>query len=419
MVAGEVVYSPDAVFENIVEEITTTEESTTSTTTTTTTEISTTTTEEPTTTTKAPEPDLYDVSIKKVDQHGNAVEGVTFELYQIIQTMVEATSDSSVVTGEPVSVDTSVIDMEIETLSTQIGELKKQIATLEAEQETTIQSEASESLDSDRLITIESLNAQIVALEDQLEEKLTEKSAITINTTEELAEKVEEVKVGTYTTDKSGLIQVSGLVEGEYYFVETAAPVGYDFTNKPYYFSLPKDKSLLFTITNLNNNTTTVEDTTTTLEDTTTSEITTTVEDTTTSEITTTVEDTTTSEITTTVEDTTTSEITTTAEDTTTSEITTTVGDTTTSESTTTVEYFTTAEDTTTTEETPVPSGETTVSGGTPGDNDSTPNKGQDNNKHLPHTGESIMSQIVLPTIGFSLLAGGFLIFSLKNGYKL
>ena len=393
LVASEVVYSPDAEFENIVEETTTTTEESTSTTST---EISTTTTEEPTTTTEAPKQDLYDVSIKKVDQYGQAVEGVTFELYQVTQTTVEATSDSSSVPDEPISVDTSIIDKEIETLSTQIGELEKQIATLEAEQETTIQSEPIESLDSDRLITIESLNAQIVALEGQLEEKLAEKSALMINTTAEefdesglmkVSDLVEEVKVGTYITDKSGLIQVSGLDEGEYYFVETAAPAGYEFTNKPYYFNLPNDQSLLITIENCNNNTTSVEDTTTTVS-------------------------------TTTVEDRPTTVSTTTVEDRPTTVSTTIVEDTTTSETTTTVEYFTTAEDTTTTAETPIPSEVTSVSGGTPGDNTSTPNQQQDQNNHLPHTGESIMIQIVLSTIGVGLLTGGFLVLRSKFGYK-
>ena len=435
LIASEVVYSPDAEFENIVEEITTTEESTS----TTITEISTTTTEEPTTTTEAPKPDLYDVSIKKVDQYGQAVEGVTFELYQVTQTTVEATSDSSAVPDEPISVDTSIIDKEIEALRAQIVELENQRAILEAEHETAIQSESSESFDSEHLITIESLKTQIATLEEQLEEKLAEKSALMINTTAEefdesglmkVSDLVEEVKVGTYITDKSGLIQVSGLDEGEYYFVETAAPAGYEFTNKPYYFNLPNDQSLLITIENCNNNTTSVEDTTTTVEDrpttvsmTTvedrpTTVSTTTAEDTTTTVSTTTVEDRPTTLSTTTVEDRPTTVSTTTVEDTTTTLSTTTVEDTTTSESTTTVEYFTTAEDTTTTEETPVPSGVTSVSGGTPGDNTSTSNQQQDQNNHLPHTGESIMSQIVLSTIGVGLLTGGFLVLRSKIGYK-
>ena len=427
LIASEVVYSPDAEFENIVEEITTTEESTS----TTITEISTTTTEEPTTTTEAPKPDLYDVSIKKVDQYGQAVEGVTFELYQVTQTTVEATSDSSAVPDEPISVDTSIIDKEIEALRAQIVELENQRAILEAEHETAIQSESSESFDSEHLITIESLKTQIATLEEQLEEKLAEKSALMINTTAEefdesglmkVSDLVEEVKVGTYITDKSGLIQVSGLDEGEYYFVETAAPAGYEFTNKPYYFNLPNDQSLLITIENCNNNTTSVEDTTTTVSTTTventTTTLSTTVEDRPTTLSTTTVEDRPTTASTTTVEDRPTTVSTTTVEDRPTTVSTTTVEDTTTSESTTTVEYFTTAEDTTTTEETPVPSGVTSVSGGTPGDNISTPNQQQDQNNHLPHTGESIMSQIVLSTIGVGLLTGGFLVLRSKFGYK-
>ena len=488
LVASEVVYSPDAVFENIVEETTTTEESTS----TTITEISTTTTEEPTTTTEAPKPDLYDVSIKKVDQYGQAVEGVIFELYQVTQTTVEETSDSSAVPDEPVSVDTSIIDKEIEDLRAQIVELQNQRAILEAEHETAIQSESSEPFDSEHLITIESLKTQIATLEEQLEEKLAEKSALMINTTAEefdesglmkVGDLVEEVKVGTYITDESGLIQVSDLVEGDYYFVEIAAPAGYEFTNKPYYFNLPNDQSLLITIENCNNNTTSVEDTTTTastttVEDTTTTLSTTTVEDTTTTLSTTTVEDTTTTLSTTTAEDrpttvstttvedrpttlsTTTAEdrpttvstttvedrpttlSTTTVEDTTTTVSTMTVEDTTTTVSTTTVEdrpttvntttvedrpttvstttvhNATTVEDTTTTEEIPVPSGVTSVSGGTPGDNTSTPNQQQDKNNHLPHTGESIMFQIVLSTLGIGLLTGGFLVLRSKIGYK-
>ena len=476
LVASEVVYSPDAVFENIVEETTTTEESTS----TTITEISTTTTEEPTTTTEAPKPDLYDVSIKKVDQYGQAVEGVIFELYQVTQTTVEETSDSSAVPDEPVSVDTSIIDKEIEDLRAQIVELQNQRAILEAEHETAIQSESSEPFDSEHLITIESLKTQIATLEEQLEEKLAEKSALMINTTAEefdesglmkVGDLVEEVKVGTYITDESGLIQVSDLVEGDYYFVEIAAPAGYEFTNKPYYFNLPNDQSLLITIENCNNNTTSVEDTTTTastttVEDTTTTLSTTTVEDTTTTLSTTTaedrpttvstttvedrpttlstttaedrpttvstttvedrpttlstttVEDTTTTVSTMTVEDTTTTVSTTTVEDRPTTVNTTTVEDRPTTVSTTTVHNATTVEDTTTTEEIPVPSGVTSVSGGTPGDNTSTPNQQQDKNNHLPHTGESIMFQIVLSTLGIGLLTGGFLVLRSKIGYK-
>ena len=366
------------------EETTTTGEITTEepTTSETTTSIVTVTVTETTSSTEAPQPELYDASIKKVDQHGNAVKGVTFELYRIIKTMVE----DAPVTVEPAAVDTSEVDAAIEALNEQIANLQNQVAVLESEHGTVIPSESVEPIVETSIVPevtaedgtiieesyvtevyidpvteaptvidhsaeIESLNAQIVQLQEQVVAKLAEKTAMTTEATTTAApvERIEEVKIGSYKTDASGLVQVKDLVEGEYYFVETAAPAGYDFTNEQYHFNLPNDKPVLFTITNFNNNTTTVETETSIVTETT--------------------------------------------------EETTTPGE----------------EETTTpgAEETTTPGGTTPNKPTTP----NTPNK-PNNRKHLPNTGESIMNKIVTTTIGIGLLAGGFFVFRSKREHE-
>ncbi|WP_455339624.1 DUF7507 domain-containing protein [Globicatella sanguinis] len=432
---------------------TTTEEPTTSETTT---SIVTVTVTDTTSSTEAPQPELYDASIKKVDQHGNAVKGVTFELYRIVRTMVE----DAPVTVEPAAVDTSEVDAAIEALNEQIANLQNQVAVLKSEDGTVIPSESVEPIVETSIVPevtaedgtvieesyvteiyidpvteaptvidhsaeIENLNSQIVQLQQQVNAKLAEKTAMTTESTTTSApvERIEEVKIGTYKTDESGLVQVKDLAEGEYYFVETAAPAGYDFTNEQYHFNLPNDKPVLFTITNFNNNTTTVE--------TETSIVTETTEETTTpgeEETTTPGEEETTTpgeeETTTPGEEETTTpgeeETTTPGEEETTTpgeEETTTPGE---EETTTPGEEETTtpSEEETTTpgeEETTTPGGEeTTTPGGT------TPNKPNkpNNRKHLPNTGESIMNKIVTTTIGIGLLAGGFFVFHSKREHE-
>ncbi|WP_157064791.1 SpaA isopeptide-forming pilin-related protein, partial [Globicatella sanguinis] len=384
----------------------------------TTTSIVTVTVTDTTSSTEAPQPELYDASIKKIDQHGNAVKGVTFELYRIVKTMVE----DAPVTVEPAAVDTSEVDAAIEALNEQIANLQNQVAVLESEHGTVISSESVEPIVETSIVPevtaedgtiieesyvtevyidpvteaptvidhsaeIESLNAQIVQLQEQVVAKLAEKTAMTTEATTTAApvERIEEVKIGSYKTDASGLVQVKDLVEGEYYFVETAAPAGYDFTNEQYHFNLPNDKPVLFTITNFNNNTTTVE--------------------TETSIVTETTEETTSG---------TTEETTSETTEETTSETT----EETTSETTEETTSETTEETTPGEEETTTPSGEeTTTPGGTTPNKPNTPNT-PNNRKHLPNTGESIMNKIVTTTIGIGLLVGGFFVSRSKREHE-
>ncbi|WP_338216333.1 SpaA isopeptide-forming pilin-related protein [Companilactobacillus muriivasis] len=44
--------------------------------------------------------------------------------------------------------------------------------------------------------------------------------------------------IGTYVTDKDGLIKVDGLKPGDYYFIETIPPTGYEINNDPINFTI-------------------------------------------------------------------------------------------------------------------------------------------------------------------------------------
>ena len=413
------------------EEVTTSEEQTTSETTT-----SIVTVTDTTSTTEESRPELYDASIKKVDQHGNAVKGVTFELYRIVKTIVE----DAPVTVEPAAVDTSEVDAAIEALIEQIGNLQNQVAVLESEHGTVIPSESVEPIIETSIVPevtaedgtvieesyvtemyidpvteaptvidhsaeIDSLNAQIVQLQQQVNAKLAVKTEMTTESTTTSApvERIEEIKIGTYETDANGLVQVKDLAEGEYYFVETAAPAGYDFTNEQYHFNLPNDKPVVFTITNFNNNTTTVETETSIVTETTEEQ---------TSEITEEQTSETTDETTSKPTEETTEEQTSETTEEQTSE--------TTEEQTSETTEETTSETTEepTTSETNTPGGEETTSPG--GTTPNKPNKQNtpNNRKHLPNTGESFMNKIVTTTIGIGLLAGGFFVFRSKREHE-
>ena len=405
------------------EEVTTSEEQTTSETTT-----SIVTVTDTTSTTEESRPELYDASIKKVDQHGNAVKGVTFELYRIVKTIVE----DAPVTVEPAAVDTSEVDAAIEALIEQIGNLQNQVAVLESEHGTVIPSESVEPIIETSIVPevtaedgtvieesyvtemyidpvteaptvidhsaeIDSLNAQIVQLQQQVNAKLAVKTEMTTESTTTSApvERIEEIKIGTYETDANGLVQVKDLAEGEYYFVETAAPAGYDFTNEQYHFNLPNDKPVVFTITNFNNNTTTVETETSIVTETTEEQ---------------------TSEITEEQTSETTDETTSKPTEETTEEQTSETTEEQTSETTEETTSETTEEPTTS--ETNTPGGEETTSPG--GTTPNKPNKQNtpNNRKHLPNTGESFMNKIVTTTIGIGLLAGGFFVFRSKREHE-
>ncbi|OPF50545.1 SpaA isopeptide-forming pilin-related protein [Clostridium baratii] len=50
-------------------------------------------------------------------------------------------------------------------------------------------------------------------------------------------------ELGTYTTDKNGVLEVKDLRPGEYYFVETKAPIGYELDNSKYGFKITLDET--------------------------------------------------------------------------------------------------------------------------------------------------------------------------------
>ncbi|MRA92909.1 LPXTG cell wall anchor domain-containing protein, partial [Bacillus thuringiensis] len=58
------------------------------------------------------------------------------------------------------------------------------------------------------------------------------------------------------TTDKDGKISVSDLRPGDYQFIETKAPTGYDLNAKPIPFTIPKGQSQVTSVTALNSLTT-------------------------------------------------------------------------------------------------------------------------------------------------------------------
>ena len=45
-------------------------------------------------------------------------------------------------------------------------------------------------------------------------------------------------ELGTYTTDKNGVLEVKDLRPGEYYFVETKAPIGYELDSSKHEFKI-------------------------------------------------------------------------------------------------------------------------------------------------------------------------------------
>ena len=58
------------------------------------------------------------------------------------------------------------------------------------------------------------------------------------------------------TTDKDGKISVSDLRPGDYQFIETKAPTGYDLNVKPIPFTITKGQSQVTSVTALNSLTT-------------------------------------------------------------------------------------------------------------------------------------------------------------------
>ena len=58
------------------------------------------------------------------------------------------------------------------------------------------------------------------------------------------------------TTDKDGKISVSNLRPGDYQFIETKAPTGYDLNVKPIPFTITKGQSQVTSVTALNSLTT-------------------------------------------------------------------------------------------------------------------------------------------------------------------
>ncbi|MGL6200425.1 MAG: MSCRAMM family protein [Lachnospiraceae bacterium] len=51
----------------------------------------------------------------------------------------------------------------------------------------------------------------------------------------------ENTLLGTYETDESGVIKVDGLTYGDYYFIESAAPEGYDLDDMPTHFTINQE----------------------------------------------------------------------------------------------------------------------------------------------------------------------------------
>ena len=61
---------------------------------------------------------------------------------------------------------------------------------------------------------------------------------------------VKDQLIGTYTTDASGVISVSGLEDGVYYFKEVSAPAGYSMRGGQHTFYLPGQEGLTITVEN-------------------------------------------------------------------------------------------------------------------------------------------------------------------------